>query len=198
MFHTLLWFVVNTFNTIFFCKKNLAGWIQKLKKSSQQTFQQHKLHNTSDKGIIHPTNRNTDCKENEEKRLFILSRLCIIQTGTNILKRRYFSNFRHTNILVCWTFKNSKMVMFFCSNAGTGQRLSLKNTSSWWKSWLKVRSHCTITTLIPLVPTCELYRTQYKYSHFAAATTSTAPIQPIVGKNKSHSQISQCEQALKL
>ena len=41
-----------------------------------------------------------------------------------------------------------------------------------------------------------LHRTQWKCSHYATATTSPTPMQPIVSKNKSQSQIAQCERAL--
>ena len=55
-----------------------------------------------------------------------------------------------------------------------------------------------IATAIPLITTNGLYTTQWKCSHYATATTSPTPIQPIMSKNKSQSQIAKCEQALTL
>ena len=43
---------------------------------------------------------------------------------------------------------------------------------------LRARSHCAIL----LIATNGLYWNQWKYSHYATATTSPAPIQPIVSK----------------
>ena len=65
----------------------------------------------------------------------------------------------------------------------------------------KARSHCAffpIATAIPAIATNGLQRTQWKCSHYATATTSPTPMQPIVSKNKSLSQIVQCERALSL
>ena len=55
-----------------------------------------------------------------------------------------------------------------------------------------------IATAIPSIARNGLHRTQWKCSHYATATTSPTPLQPIVIKNKSQSQIAQCERALKL
>ena len=52
-----------------------------------------------------------------------------------------------------------------------------------------------IATAILLVEVNGLYRIQWKCSHYATATTSLAPFQPIVSKNKSQSQIAQCKRA---
>ena len=41
-----------------------------------------------------------------------------------------------------------------------------------------------------------LHRTKWKRSHYATAITSPIPMQSIVSKNKSQSQIAQCELAL--
>ena len=49
--------------------------------------------------------------------------------------------------------------------------------------------------MILLITTNGLYRTQGKYSHYATKTTSSAPIQSIINKSKSQSQIAQCERA---
>ena len=54
-----------------------------------------------------------------------------------------------------------------------------------------------IATAIPHNATNGLYRTQWKCSHYVTVTTSPTPIQPIMSKNKSQSQIVQCERALK-
>ena len=53
-----------------------------------------------------------------------------------------------------------------------------------------------IAIVIPSIATNGLHRTQWKCSHYATATTSPTPMQPIVSKNKSQSQIAQCERAL--
>ena len=53
-----------------------------------------------------------------------------------------------------------------------------------------------IATAIPLIATNGLQRTQCKCSHYATVTTSLTPMQPIMSKNKSQSQIAQCERAL--
>ena len=53
-----------------------------------------------------------------------------------------------------------------------------------------------IATAIPSITRNGLHRTQWKCSHYATATTSPTPMQPIVSKNKSQSQIAQCERAL--
>ena len=56
----------------------------------------------------------------------------------------------------------------------------------------RVRSHCVfflIATAINPIATNGLYRTQWKCSHYASATTSPDPTQPIVSKTKSQSQI---------
>ena len=66
---------------------------------------------------------------------------------------------------------------------------------------IKARSHCgffSIATVIHLITTNGLYRTQWKCSHCATVTTSPTPIHPIVRKNKSQLQIAQCERALML
>ena len=55
---------------------------------------------------------------------------------------------------------------------------------------------CLIATAIPSIATNGLHRTQWKCSHYATATTSPTPMHPIVSKNKSQSQIAQCEEAL--
>ena len=55
-----------------------------------------------------------------------------------------------------------------------------------------------IATAIHLIATNGLYRTQWKCSHCVTATTSPAPVQPIVRKNKSQLQIAQCERTLKV
>ena len=55
-----------------------------------------------------------------------------------------------------------------------------------------------IATAIPLIATNGFHRTQWKCSHYATMTTSPTPIQPIMSKNKSQSQIAQCERALKV
>ena len=65
---------------------------------------------------------------------------------------------------------------------------------------VKARSHCAfflIETAISLIATNGLYRTQWKCSHYATVTTSPAPIQPIISKNKSQLQIVQCERTLR-
>ena len=71
-----------------------------------------------------------------------------------------------------------------------------------WKfHCFKARSHCAffpIANAIHLIATNGLYRTQWKCSHCATATTSPAPIQPFVRKNKSQLQIAQCERTLKV
>ena len=54
-----------------------------------------------------------------------------------------------------------------------------------------------IATAIPLITTNGLCRTHWKCSYYATATTSPTPIQPIVSKNKSQLQSSQCEQVLR-
>ena len=54
-----------------------------------------------------------------------------------------------------------------------------------------------IATAIPLVAANGLYRIQWKCSHHATVTTSPAPIQSIVSKNKSQSQIAQWERAFR-
>ena len=53
-----------------------------------------------------------------------------------------------------------------------------------------------IATAILLITTNGSYRTLWKCSHGATAKTLQAPIQPIMSKNKSHSQGVQCERAL--
>ena len=53
-----------------------------------------------------------------------------------------------------------------------------------------------IARAIPLIATNGLYGTQWKCSHCATATTSPTPIQSIMSKNKSQSQIAQCERTL--
>ena len=64
----------------------------------------------------------------------------------------------------------------------------------------KAHSHCTffqILIAIPLITTNGLYRTQWKCSHYATATTPPAFTQPIVSKSKLQLQIAQCERALR-
>ena len=61
------------------------------------------------------------------------------------------------------------------------------------RSGIKACSHCAIVTAIPLITTNMLHRTQWRCSYYATATTSSVPMQPIVSKNKSHSQIVLCE-----
>ena len=58
---------------------------------------------------------------------------------------------------------------------------------------VKSRSDYAIATAIPHIATSGLYRTQWNCLHYATTTAS----RPIVSKNKSQSQILQCEQALK-
>ena len=53
-----------------------------------------------------------------------------------------------------------------------------------------------IATAILSITRNGLHRTQWKCSHYATATTSPTPMQPIVSKYKSQSQIAQCERAL--
>ena len=53
-----------------------------------------------------------------------------------------------------------------------------------------------IATVIPIIATNGLHRTQWKCSHHATVTTSIVPIQLIVSKNKLQSQIARCERAL--
>ena len=67
------------------------------------------------------------------------------------------------------------------------------------RSTLRAHSHCAfflIATAIPLIATNGLHGTQWKCSHYATVTTSPTPIQPIMSKSKSQSQIAQCERAL--
>ena len=45
-----------------------------------------------------------------------------------------------------------------------------------------------IATVILLIVTNGLYRTQWKYSHYVTAMTSPTPVLPIIRKNKSQSQ----------
>ena len=45
-----------------------------------------------------------------------------------------------------------------------------------------------IATAILLITRNGLYRSQRKCSHYANSTTSSTPMQPIISKNKSHSQ----------
>ena len=54
-----------------------------------------------------------------------------------------------------------------------------------------------IATVILSIARNGLHRTQWKCSHYATATTSPTPMQPIVSKNESQSQIAQCERALR-
>ena len=54
-----------------------------------------------------------------------------------------------------------------------------------------------IATAILLIATNGLYRTQWKCSHSATATRSPTLMQLIMSKNKSQSQIAQCEQTLR-
>ena len=54
-----------------------------------------------------------------------------------------------------------------------------------------------IATSISSIATNGLHRTQWKCSHYATATTSPTSMQPIVSKNKSQSQIVQCEMTLR-
>ena len=53
-----------------------------------------------------------------------------------------------------------------------------------------------IVTMILLIPTNGLYRTQRKCSHYATAKILPTSTQSIVSKNKSQSQIVQCERTL--
>ena len=56
----------------------------------------------------------------------------------------------------------------------------------------RAHSHCvtfSIATAILLITTNGFYRTQWKWSHYATATTLPTPEQPIVSKTKSQSQI---------
>ena len=71
--------------------------------------------------------------------------------------------------------------------------LSLQYTST---LSYKAHSHCAfflIATVLPLIATNGLYRTQWKCYHYATVTTSPTPI---VSKNKSQLQIAQYEWAL--
>ena len=81
-------------------------------------------------------------------------------------------------------------------------------TSSKWQSiaekvgHFRAHSHCAFfflnETAIPLIAMNGLHRTQRKCSHCAIAKTSPVDIQPIVSKNKSQSQVAQCDRALRL
>ena len=53
--------------------------------------------------------------------------------------------------------------------------------------FIKACSHCAIATAISLIATNGLYRTRWRCSYYATATTSPAPMQPIVSKDKSQS-----------
>ena len=66
---------------------------------------------------------------------------------------------------------------------------------------VRAHSHCAfflIATAILLIATNGLHRTQWNCSHYVTATTLPTPIQPIMSKNKSQSQIAQCEWALNI
>ena len=63
-----------------------------------------------------------------------------------------------------------------------------------------VHSHCgiffLIATVIPLIAANGWYSIDWKCSHYATVTTSPPPMQLIVSKTRSQSQIVQCERAL--
>ena len=70
------------------------------------------------------------------------------------------------------------------------------NAQMWTLGLIHTVRFFLIATAIPLITTNGLHRTQWKCSHYAIVTTSLTPIQPIMRKDKSLSQIAQCERPL--
>ena len=89
---------------------------------------------------------------------------------------------KYSNLKCCLSCKTCHVL----SCVGLVQSLGLVHTARFF----------LIATAIPHIATNGLYRTQWKCSHCATATTSPASIQPIVSKSKLQLRIAQCERAL--